>query len=114
MAGHLALTRKRGEGIFLNDTHIRIEAINGNRVRLYITASEDVNIRRDELPARDIKPRFDKTHCSQCGRDLGPGDCGKSHCDQHRIEEAEAEARNREFNCEDMAVEAAIAERMGL
>ena len=57
--GHLTLSRKRGEGIFLNDTHVRVEAIKGNRVRLYITASDDVCIRRDELPARGIKTHGD-------------------------------------------------------
>ena len=29
-------------------------------------------------------PRFAKTHCSQCGLDLGPGDHGLSHCSDHR------------------------------
>lgn len=28
-------------------------------------------------------PKFDKTHCSQCGGEFGPGDSGFSHCDQH-------------------------------
>ena len=27
--------------------------------------------------------RFDKTHCSQCGREFGPGEHGYSHCDDH-------------------------------
>lgn len=27
--------------------------------------------------------RFEATSCSQCGRDLGPGDAGVSHCDEH-------------------------------
>lgn len=27
--------------------------------------------------------RFDKTYCSQCGGEFGPGDNGFSHCDQH-------------------------------
>lgn len=27
--------------------------------------------------------RFDKTFCSNCGREFGPGDHGFSHCDQH-------------------------------
>lgn len=27
--------------------------------------------------------RFANTSCSQCGRDLGPGNAGTSHCDQH-------------------------------
>ena len=28
--------------------------------------------------------RFDKTYCSQCGGEFGPGDSGYSHCDQHK------------------------------
>lgn len=27
--------------------------------------------------------RFDKTFCSQCGREFGPGDHGFSHCSTH-------------------------------
>ena len=27
--------------------------------------------------------RFASTHCSQCGKDLGPGDAGVSHCEHH-------------------------------
>jgi hypothetical protein len=29
------------------------------------------------------KPRFAMTYCSQCGKDLGPGDHGVSHCRNH-------------------------------
>lgn len=28
--------------------------------------------------------RFAKTHCSQCGKEFGPGDHGFSHCFDHR------------------------------
>jgi len=28
--------------------------------------------------------KFDKTYCSQCGAEFGPGDSGYSHCDQHK------------------------------
>lgn len=28
-------------------------------------------------------PRFDKTYCSQCGGEFGPGDSGFSHCQDH-------------------------------
>lgn len=31
----------------------------------------------------DGKPRFDITHCSQCGGEFGPGDSGYSHCVDH-------------------------------
>jgi hypothetical protein len=27
--------------------------------------------------------RIDKTYCSQCGGEFGPGTSGYSHCDQH-------------------------------
>lgn len=27
--------------------------------------------------------RFDRTYCSQCGGEFGPGTSGYSHCDQH-------------------------------
>lgn len=27
--------------------------------------------------------RFERTYCSQCGGEFGPGDSGFSHCDQH-------------------------------
>lgn len=30
-----------------------------------------------------IKSRFEMTHCSQCGRDTGPGDSGHSSCATH-------------------------------
>jgi hypothetical protein len=30
-----------------------------------------------------VKPRFEKTSCSQCGRDTGPGDAGHSSCATH-------------------------------
>lgn len=29
-------------------------------------------------------PKFDKTSCSQCGQEFGPGDCGYSHCSDHK------------------------------
>ena len=30
------------------------------------------------------KPKFEVTHCSQCGQEFGPGDYGFSHCDSHK------------------------------
>ena len=30
--------------------------------------------------------RFEKTFCSQCGGEFGPGDSGYSHCQDHRAE----------------------------
>lgn len=32
----------------------------------------------------EVLPKFDKTYCSQCGREFGPGDHGYSHCIDHR------------------------------
>ncbi|PVX61275.1 hypothetical protein [Paraburkholderia unamae] len=29
------------------------------------------------------QPRFSETSCSQCGKDLGPGDAGVSSCSEH-------------------------------
>ena len=28
--------------------------------------------------------KFEKTYCSQCGAEFGPGDSGYSHCKDHR------------------------------
>lgn len=30
-----------------------------------------------------MPPRFPNVSCSQCGRDLGPGEHGFSHCENH-------------------------------
>ena len=37
---------------------------------------------RDIARATDT-PRFSETWCSQCGKALGPGDHGESHCKDH-------------------------------
>lgn len=29
-------------------------------------------------------PKFEKTYCSQCGAEFGPGDYGYSHCEDHK------------------------------
>lgn len=34
-------------------------------------------------------PRYDKTYCSQCGQEFGPGDCGYSHCENHIMPNAD-------------------------
>ena len=39
------------------------------------------------MPALAPTPRFEHTYCSQCGRDLGPGNAGLSHCQDHRRRE---------------------------
>jgi len=31
------------------------------------------------------KPKYEKTYCSQCGSEFGPGDHGYSHCANHRV-----------------------------
>jgi carbon storage regulator len=48
----LVLSRKIGEQLVIdNRIIVRVVQINGNRVRLGIEAPQDVNIRREELPA---------------------------------------------------------------
>ena len=37
-------------------------------------------------PQPDIRPKFEDTFCSQCGRSFGPGDHGYSHCHTHMSE----------------------------
>lgn len=43
---------------------------------------------RDALRAQATpefsSPRFDKTYCSHCGQEFGPGDHGYSRCEDHR------------------------------
>lgn len=40
-------------------------------------------------------PRFEKTYCSQCGREFGPGDHGYSHCADHQnLEDYDARLTN--------------------
>jgi hypothetical protein len=46
----------------------------------FIVAS--VNARGEAPP-----PKFDKTFCSQCGGEFGPGDSGYSHCVDHEFDE---------------------------
>jgi hypothetical protein len=36
---------------------------------------------------RTVRPRFWQTYCSQCGQEFGPGDCGFSHCSDHKGED---------------------------
>ena len=50
----LVLTRKIGEEIVIDDNiRVRILAVNGNQVRLGITATDDVSIWRSEVVADD-------------------------------------------------------------
>lgn len=30
-----------------------------------------------------MAPAYEKTYCSQCGQEFGPGDSGYSHCSNH-------------------------------
>ena len=49
----LVLTRKHGEEIMIgSDLRITVVALEGNRVRLGITAPQEINIRRAELDER--------------------------------------------------------------
>lgn len=40
----------------------------------------------NDEPESLVAPRFPMTYCSQCGEELGPGDAGVSHCDEHTSE----------------------------
>jgi hypothetical protein len=39
--------------------------------------------RRAKLELERSAPKYQKTWCSQCGLELGPGDHGVSHCQDH-------------------------------
>ena len=41
-----------------------------------------------------IKPRFEQTHCSQCGNDTGPGDSGHSSCATHGPQAVEPDLKD--------------------
>jgi hypothetical protein len=40
-------------------------------------------------------PKFEKTFCSQCGGEFGPGDSGYSHCVDHEFDEALAAGKEK-------------------
>jgi hypothetical protein len=44
----------------------------------------EIQMIRDLAARPPSTPKFEKTSCSQCGREFGPGDHGYSHCDQHQ------------------------------
>jgi carbon storage regulator len=53
----LVLTRRVGEEIIIaSEIRVTIVAVNGQRVRLGITAPRSVNVARRELLARNFKP----------------------------------------------------------
>jgi hypothetical protein len=37
----------------------------------------------EKLTPNPVKPKFEKTYCSNCGREFGPGNHGYSHCENH-------------------------------
>lgn len=49
-------------------------------VNLSIPHSELIAL-RDHL--NEHLPKFEKTYCSNCGKEFGPGDHGYSHCENH-------------------------------
>ena len=58
---------------------------------------------RTRLPK---KAQFEKTSCSQCGTEFGPGDCGYSDCKTHRKQSEVSgrdENKQNEFNLGDAA-----------
>ena len=45
--------------------------------------SAAVKVQRTTPPVANMPPRFAMTYCSQCGSEMGPGDDGFSHCEDH-------------------------------
>lgn len=56
------------------------------------------------------KPRFEKTSCSQCGREFGPGDSGYSHCADHAQCSTDSILLPRKLTAENGAKAALIGE----
>jgi carbon storage regulator len=49
----LVLTRRQGEAVVINENiQVRVLAVSGNKVRLGITAPDDVSVDRDEVHNR--------------------------------------------------------------
>lgn len=44
----------------------------------------------DRAEAAPAAPRYPMTYCSQCGAELGQGNCGVSHCSDHGAPPREA------------------------
>lgn len=60
----LVLTRRVGEAILIDElTRVTVMAIDGNRIRLGISAPEQVRVDREEVHDRRVEP----------GTDGGPG-----------------------------------------
>lgn len=43
-------------------------------------------------PETEREPRFQKTYCSSCGGEFGPGDHGHSHCEDHSASDKVSDA----------------------
>lgn len=58
----LVLSRKAGESICIGDNiEVTVSQINGNRIRLAISAPPEVSIIRSELPRNETRPALTGT-----------------------------------------------------
>lgn len=48
-----------------------------------LPGNRDWHTKAMDAITKATKPRFPMTYCSQCGKELGPGDHGVSHCENH-------------------------------
>lgn len=73
-----------GRGLFaFQDDDLDFGGAHGETRLILIPATELIALRDFLNKHLATKPRFEKTLCSQCGGEFGPGDSGFSHCDQH-------------------------------
>ena len=61
--------------------HINITPVTGGRNRYHLGAAK---ASPEDVTKHLTEAKFEHTYCSQCGKDLGPGDHGCSHCSNHR------------------------------
>jgi carbon storage regulator len=58
----LILTRRVGETLMIgDDVTVTVLGVNGNQIRLGITAPKSVAVHREEIYARIVQESFDKT-----------------------------------------------------
>ena len=68
----LVLSRKQGEEIVIgNDVHITVVSVQGNRVKLGITAPREIVVRRAELDERTVFPSVPLTETHDNLQQLG-------------------------------------------
>ena len=83
--GNLTLTRKPGESIHIgDDITVEIVRVQGDRVRLVVTAPRAINIRRSELPVPVVEMgQSDKTE-SRIAHAYPCHSCGVEGCEDKR------------------------------